>query len=122
MSSVRDPSSDQPLPGPGHVPIHQVVIDNLDAWVADEAARAVIRDGLAARRELGVSKYGRPLESHNGRDALRDCWEETLDALVYAVQMGREGERAGDVIRSLVSVAARLAVMKACRETGQDGR
>jgi hypothetical protein len=42
------------------------------------------------RRAYGVRKYGRPLETHNGRDALTDAWEEALDLVTYLTQMRLE--------------------------------
>lgn len=110
MSNVRDPDTDQQLPEPGKTAIHQLLIDSLEAWgVGNAEEQRVIADGLVARRELGVQKYGRPLESHNGRDAMQDCWEELLDSSVYAVQMELEGIRVGDVILVLVQILRRLA-------------
>jgi hypothetical protein len=45
----------------------------------------VIAD-LRARTELGIAKYGRPLETFNGRNALRDLYEELLDGAQYVKQ------------------------------------
>lgn len=73
MSDVRDPARDQPLPTPGGVSVQAVLI------------RAV-----EERREYGRSKYGRDLETNNGRDALKDAWEEALDLLTYLTQMRLE--------------------------------
>lgn len=42
----------------------------------------VVRD-MHGRDELGHRKYGRPLEAHDGRDTLRDAYEEALDLAVY---------------------------------------
>ena len=38
---------------------------------------------LEQRRELGVSRYGTALQPFNGRDMLRDAYEEVLDLAVY---------------------------------------
>lgn len=69
MSETRDPNRDQPLPTPGKVDI-----------------QLYLMKALVARREHGIRKYGRPLESHNGRMALLDLWEELFDALLYLTQ------------------------------------
>lgn len=61
--------SDQPLPRPGR----ERVFDALYA-------------SLRAREQQGWRTYGRPLESHNGRDALRDALEEALDLAAYLQQ------------------------------------
>lgn len=70
MSETRDPSTDQPLPTPSDRPA---------VWEA-------VIDDMRARDQLGRKKYGTPLQNHNGRSALRDLYEELLDAAVYAKQ------------------------------------
>lgn len=45
---------------------------------------------MMERREHGIRKYGRALETDNGRDALQDAWEEALDLLTYLTQMRLE--------------------------------
>ena len=42
----------------------------------------VIHD-MHSRDAMGRSKYGVPLQPHNGRDALKDAYEESLDLCVY---------------------------------------
>jgi hypothetical protein len=53
-----------------------------------------VQDALIAaieeRKQLGISRYGRPLETHNGRDALQDAWEEAVDLAVYLTQVRME--------------------------------
>lgn len=56
----------QPLPTPGK------------ELVTEE----VIKD-LKLRTELGVRKYGQPLATFDGRDALQDAYEEVLDLAQY---------------------------------------
>jgi hypothetical protein len=41
---------------------------------------------MADRKRLGVSRYGMPLQAHNGRDALLDAYEEALDLAIYLRQ------------------------------------
>jgi hypothetical protein len=48
-------------------------------------ADLVIQD-VAARKALGLQKYGTPLQAHNGRDALLDACQEALDLCVYLRQ------------------------------------
>jgi len=46
---------------------------------------------LDERQKLGEQRYGVPgLQSHNGRDLLRDALEETLDAALYARALADE--------------------------------
>jgi hypothetical protein len=42
----------------------------------------VVRD-MHGRDALGMRKYGRPLQPHDGRDTLQDAYEEALDLAVY---------------------------------------
>jgi hypothetical protein len=41
---------------------------------------------LAERRQFGLRKYGTTLTAGNGRDALKDAYEEALDLCVYLRQ------------------------------------
>jgi hypothetical protein len=45
----------------------------------------VIAD-IEARRQVGIGRYGTALQPHNGRDALRDAYEESLDLACYLRQ------------------------------------
>lgn len=45
----------------------------------------VIHD-MKQRGEMGMKKYGRPLTANNGRDALRDAYEEAMDLCQYLRQ------------------------------------
>jgi hypothetical protein len=112
MSNVRDPDTDQKLPIPGARLVHQSVIDQLGDWCLDTRVQQAIEQGLEARLELGIRKYGRPLESDNGRDALQDAWEEVLDATVYIHQLELEGEPVGRIGANMLSVVEALARMK----------
>jgi hypothetical protein len=47
--------------------------------------KLVIKD-MKDRREMGIKKYGVPLQTNNGRDALIDAYQELLDLLVYLRQ------------------------------------
>ncbi len=51
----------------------------------------VIAD-LRVRTELGTVKYGEPLQTFNGRNALQDLYEELLDAAQYVKQRLLEDE------------------------------
>jgi hypothetical protein len=41
---------------------------------------------LQERREMGIKKYGNELQTHNGRDALIDAYQEALDLCLYLRQ------------------------------------
>lgn len=71
---LRMRSGDQPLPLPSDGPnIHDLVIGD-----------------IYGRMKLGTERYGTPLRAYNGRDALRDLYEELLDACCYIRQVIEE--------------------------------
>lgn len=45
----------------------------------------VVKD-MQERDAVGARRYGTRLQPHNGRDALRDAYEEALDLAVYIRQ------------------------------------
>jgi len=45
----------------------------------------VIAD-IGTRMELGIQTYGVPLQANNGRDALKDAYDEALDLALYLRQ------------------------------------
>jgi len=59
---------DQPLPT-----IREGVGSIQDQVIAD----------LESRKAIGLERYGTLLQPHNGRDMLRDAYEEALDLAVY---------------------------------------
>ena len=61
---------DQPLP---------VVNDEPDVQ------SQVIAD-IEERRQVGIQRYGTALQPNNGRDALRDAYEEAIDLAMYLKQ------------------------------------
>lgn len=49
-----------------------------------------VENDFIERERLGVESYGTPLQTHNGRNALIDAYEELLDAFMYITQHGSE--------------------------------
>jgi hypothetical protein len=45
--------------------------------------QGLVRADLEQREQIGIARYGTPLQAHNGRDALRDAYEEALDLACY---------------------------------------
>lgn len=60
--------ADQPSPAPNDRP----------------AVWDLVAADFAARDRLGQERYGTRLQPFNGRDTLRDLFEELMDACVYA--------------------------------------
>lgn len=46
----------------------------------------LVMQDMFERNEFGKAKYGTPLQAHNGRNALKDAYEEVLDLAVYLKQ------------------------------------
>ena len=59
-----------------------------------------------ARRQMGIDKYGTPLQRENGRDHSKDALQEALDGMAYALA---EYDHA---LLHVFSVAARMVVRK----------
>lgn len=70
VETERPAHIDQPPPAPNDGP----VIQNL------------VIDDMRARLAVGIPRYGTGLQPHNGRDALRDAYEEALDLCAYLRQ------------------------------------
>lgn len=66
--------TEQPLPTPNDRPSIQGLV------IAD----------LEVRLAVGIQRYGTPLQAHNGRNALRDAYEEALDLACYLRQAVEE--------------------------------
>lgn len=47
---------------------------------------SLVIEEMQARDDLGRKRYGTPLQPHNGRDALMDAFQESLDMAVYLRQ------------------------------------
>ena len=47
---------------------------------------SLVMNDLSDRVDTGANEYGEPLTTHNGRDALRDAYEEALDLCLYLRQ------------------------------------
>lgn len=68
---TKQREGDQPLPIVNELPFIQ------DQVIAD----------IEERKQVGIKRYGTPLQAHNGRDALQDAYEEALDLCMYLKQM-----------------------------------
>lgn len=61
----------------------------------------LVMQDMAARKQFGLDKYKSLLQPFNGRDPLKDLYEEILDAAVYIRQAlwerdyGKEAENVG---------------------------
>jgi len=76
---MKERPGDQPLPKPNRRPIIQ----------------ALVIEDIEKRLQVGIERYGTGLQAYNGRDALRDAYEEALDLVMYLRQLieERDGPR-----------------------------
>jgi hypothetical protein len=80
--------------------------------------QAAVRRDLIARERLGVERYGTPLQPHNGRDALRDAYEEALDLACYLRQALIERDGSSDAASPSWQVPfAQLAIVRTVSPT-----
>jgi hypothetical protein len=52
----------------------------------DERVVQLVAGDIRDRAEIGRARYGVYLQAHNGRDVLRDAYEEALDLAMYLRQ------------------------------------
>ena len=76
-----------------------------------EISPLLLKD-MEEKASRGAKKYGLPLESHNGRDAVKDAYQEVLDLAMYLRQTVEEdlygrAKAARDII---ISVIGQLSV------------
>jgi hypothetical protein len=64
---MKTRDGDQPLPIKNDYPIIQ------DLVITD----------IEARKAIGLARYGTLLQPFNGRDMLRDAYEEAMDLVIY---------------------------------------
>lgn len=53
----------------------------------------LVMQDMKERDQIGRQKYGTPLQPHNGRDVLKDAYQEALDLAVYLRQAIYERDR-----------------------------
>lgn len=69
---------DQPTPTPNDHP----------------SIQSLVRADLEEREQIGIQRYGTPLQPHNGRNALVDAYQEALDLACYLRQAIAEQDAA----------------------------
>jgi hypothetical protein len=87
-----DPIKDQPSPKPNH----------------GSAIWDLVIIDMHERDRVGRARYGTPLQTNNGRDALVDAYQEALDLVVYLRQAieERTAPDGTDVVERLRRVEA----------------
>lgn len=70
--------------------------------------RDKIKDALDESEKIGIAKYGTALQPLNGRDAIRDIFEEWVDLGVYLEQISRERVEVIKVLERALTVAVNV--------------
>lgn len=77
------------------------------------------RQDLESRKQLGIQRYGVALQPANGRDAIRDAYEEALDGAAYGAQAVWEQEHPEETyVGRIINWAAATSVGKPIDFTG----
>lgn len=111
--ALRQRPGDQPLPKTGKIDVGASVIDWINTEMSGPATlKVVMVREFAARIDLGVERYGKRLETNNGRDALLDLKQELLDAAHYARQwqLEKPNEPLADVVFGRTMELARAVI------------
>lgn len=85
---TKQRNGDQPLPVISDRPFVQ------DMVIAD----------IEARKQVGIQRYGTPLQAFNGRNSVLDAYEEALDLTVYLRQVRVERDAAVVLVGELMSI------------------
>jgi hypothetical protein len=85
MNSPALAVAPQPAPAPGSQVVYEAILVDLNA-VYDDLYEP-LKKAFQARFEFGQQKHGSPLMAHNGRDALADAFQESLDLVFYLAQL-----------------------------------
>lgn len=82
-------------------------VANDEVHIADVVVKEILQ-----RKAMGLLKYGVPLQPHNGRSAIQDAYEESLDQTLYLRQALEEERTAqtlvdGEIEKIAIYVATR---------------
>jgi len=86
--TTKPETNPPPKPGTG-----DVWLGGIEMAKRDAPSHSWLHRLMEERRELGIARYGTPLQYGNGRDVRHDLREELLDAYAYATQLRSEGMR-----------------------------
>lgn len=89
---TKQRDGDQVLPEPGKQAVQQHILDNIDG---------IFRESL----RVGLERYGRPLETFNGRSTITDIHDEVRDLFAYLTQAKLQAQANRDTLVNVVSGA-----------------
>jgi len=76
----------EPLPTPGVKVVYRELVSNLEKSLHKDPVLDIVREYIMARVRFGQEKYGCYLETNNGRDAINDALQESIDLCMYLYQ------------------------------------
>lgn len=116
---------EQPMPvRNGRPSVQSMVRADLGTMARLGPARWSVAADVQAREQVGIERYQTSLQAFNGRDCLRDAYEECVDGVVYLRQAIEEAPARGWDVTALKALYGRaLAMACAVREfrDGTDG-
>jgi len=86
--------------------VYEVTLDYLDE-LKNQTFVKETKELLYQRYKFGISKYGQPLMSEDGREEVQDCVEELADAIQY-LSKAKYNKRDLTIIKELNNVLTRL--------------
>jgi hypothetical protein len=109
----------QPPPTPGQQNVAEVVVESLERLLTasrQEALWGRLSGWLLDRIQAGFERYGTLLQTRNGRDPLKDAWEEAVDLTMYLHQAKLEGEACYAQVMQAENLLCSLTQMLMMRE------
>lgn len=73
--------------------------------------RPLLVADIEARKQIGIERYGTVLQAFNGRDALMDAYQESLDLCMYLRQAWAEGSYVAVTYENALRVALHIRAL-----------
>jgi hypothetical protein len=102
LSEKLDPTLAEPMPT---APPNEEDVGRYVQRVMTEMRLKQVAEDHEARIVWGEKKYGQRLRPHNGRDCLKDLYQEALDGCSYGGQAVLEGRDGGYFLRQFARLA-----------------
>lgn len=80
-----------------------------------ESVTDLVIEDLKRRREGGIRKYKRELETHNGRSFVIDAFQEALDLVCYLRGLAQEQQ---DSVHAVTELQAAMKIMLSLHKAG----
>lgn len=82
---------------------------------------SLVLHDIKTRSEMGAKKYGKPLQTNNGRDAMVDAYQEAIDLVLYLRQEIREkGHDGGAVVTGIQITTCDHITVRKVQSVGGD--